>query len=118
MIDRAKLKSGIILDENLYYFDWTASGLAFRQIEDECEFILKTYSNTHSQCSSCAKITSDYYDNARLGLKASLELGDDFYLLPCGYGSTAAIKKFQELLGIYMPPATRNRLFGTKNLKK
>ncbi len=118
MIDRAKLKSGIILDENLYYFDWTASGLAFRQIEDECEFILKTYSNTHSQCSSCAKITSDYYDNARLGLKASLELGDDFYLLPCGYGSTAAIKKFQELLGIYMPPATRNRLFGTKTLKK
>lgn len=118
MIEHTRLKSGIILDENLHYFDWTASGLAFKPIENECEFILKTYSNTHSQCSSCAKITGDYYDNARLGLKANLDLGDDFYLLACGYGSTGAIKKFQEILGIYIPPATRNRLFGTQEMQK
>lgn len=118
MINEAKLKSGIILKDDLHYFDWTASGLAYAPIEAECEYTLKTYSNTHSQCSSCAKITSDYYEGARLGLKASLELGDEFYLLPCGYGSTGAIKKFQEILGLYIPPATRNRLFGAIQSQK
>jgi selenocysteine lyase/cysteine desulfurase len=30
-------------------------------------------------------------------------------LIPCGTGATGAIKRFQELLGIYIPPATRQR---------
>jgi selenocysteine lyase/cysteine desulfurase len=36
-------------------------------------------------------------------------LEKDFVLLPCGTGATGAIKKFQELLGLYIPPATKAR---------
>jgi len=91
------------------YFDYTASGLAYTPIEERIQEVLTTYANTHSEFASDAKRTSYYYDIARENLKKHLELEKDFVLLPCGTGATGAIKKFQELLGIYMPPATRNR---------
>ena len=91
------------------YFDYTASGLAFRQIENRIRDVLETYANTHSKESSNANITSEYYNNAILSLEKNLELNNQFAILPTGCGSTAAIKKFQELLGLYIPPATKKR---------
>lgn len=104
-------KNGIILKEGIKYFDFTASGLAFKPIEDEILRVLKTYSNTHSEASELARITSDYYDRAKAGLKNLLEIDSNkFYLMPCGYGATSAIKKFQEIMGIYIPPKTKEIL--------
>ncbi|MDD2790408.1 MAG: aminotransferase class V-fold PLP-dependent enzyme [Sulfurimonas sp.] len=91
------------------YFDYTASALAFRPIENRIQEVLTTYANTHSDLASDSKTTSYYYDIARENLKKYLELDNDFVLLPCGTGATGAIKKFQELLGIYIPPATKSR---------
>lgn len=91
------------------YFDYTASGLAYAPIEERLKEVLNTYANTHSEFASDAKTTSFNYDIARENLKKYLALEDDFILLPCGSGATGAIKKFQELLGVYIPPATRNR---------
>lgn len=99
------------------YFDYTASGLAFRAIENRIHDVLETYANTHSKEASNADKTSNYYEMARINLAKSLELNDDYALLPIGCGSTAAIKKFQELLGIYIPPATIKR-FGISVAKK
>lgn len=104
------IKNDIILKEGIYYFDFTASGLACKSVEKQILSILSTYANTHSECSSCARTTMQHYEKARRELKKLLELSDDFYLMPCGYGSSAAIKKFQELLGIYIPPMLRKRL--------
>ncbi len=103
-------KEDIILKEGVFYFDWTASGLAYRPIENEILRILKTYANTHSEASEHARITSEYYEKAKIGLKNLLELDDKFYLFACGFGATAAIKKFQELMGIYIPPMSREFL--------
>lgn len=103
-------KDNIILKQGVYYFDWTASGLAYKPIENEILRVLKTYANTHSQASEHAVITTNYYEKARTGLKNLLDLNDKFYLFPCGFGATAAIKKFQELMGIYIPPMTRKFL--------
>ena len=91
------------------YFDYTASGLAYEPIERRIQEVLTTYANTHSEFASDAKTTSFYYDIARENLKKHLDLEKDFVLLPCGTGATGAIKKFQELLGLYVPPATRAR---------
>ena len=91
------------------YFDYTASGLGFEPIEQRLQEVLTTYANTHSEFASDAKTTSFYYDIARENLKGFLALDNDFVLLPCGTGATGAIKKFQELLGLYIPPATRAR---------
>jgi selenocysteine lyase/cysteine desulfurase len=91
------------------YFDYTASGLGFRPIETRIRDVLETYANTHSKESSNANITNQYYIQAVDSLKNSLELSKEFAIIPSGCGATAAIKKFQELLGIYIPPATKKR---------
>ncbi len=93
-----------------HYFDYTASGLGFKPIENRIYDVLKTYANTHSKESSMSDKTSSYYEEAINSLKNSFELTSDFVILPCGNGATAAIKKLQELLGLYVPPATKNRL--------
>jgi selenocysteine lyase/cysteine desulfurase len=72
--------------------------------------MLTTYANTHSKESSMANQTHQFYEEALDNLKKSLELNDDFEIIPSGCGSTAAIKRFQELLGVYIPPATKKRL--------
>lgn len=111
-------KEDIVLKEGVFYFDWTASGLAYRPIENEILRILKTYANTHSEASEHARITSEYYEKAKIGLKNLLEIDDKFYLFACGFGATAAIKKFQELMGIYIPPMSREFLkLDIKNLE-
>ena len=92
------------------YFDYTASGLGFKPIENRIYDVLKTYANTHSKEASMANITSTYYDTAIQSLHNSLDVSEDFAILPSGCGSTSAIKKFQELLGLYIPPATLKRL--------
>ena len=71
--------------------------------------ILKTYANTHSEVASSAIQTSKYYAQARLDIKEALEIDESFYVFPCGTGATGAIKKFQELMGIYIPPKTLGR---------
>ncbi|WP_294965248.1 aminotransferase class V-fold PLP-dependent enzyme [Sulfurimonas sp.] len=104
-----QIADGIIGVNKENYFDYTASGLAYEPIEQRLQEVLTTYANTHSEFASDARTTSFYYDIARENLKEHLELEKDFVLLPCGTGATGAIKKFQELLGLYIPPATRAR---------
>ncbi|NLM99916.1 MAG: aminotransferase class V-fold PLP-dependent enzyme [Campylobacteraceae bacterium] len=104
-----KIREGIISLPNILYFDYTASGQAYAPIERKIRNILKTYANTHSEVSSNAKKTQYYYEKARKSLRKSLEIDDSFYILPCGTGATGAIKKFQEILGIYCPPMTKKR---------
>lgn len=109
MVNLEHIRKNIILKNGVHYFDYTASGLGFQDIENELLNILKTYANTHSDSSSNAIITQNLYETARDELKDLLELDDSFYLFPCGFGSTSAIKKFQEILGLYIPPATKKR---------
>jgi selenocysteine lyase/cysteine desulfurase len=104
-----KILENIIIEPTRRYFDFTASGLAYREVEEKIEETLLTYANTHSNTNKNAIVTAEYYDRARLSLKRSLELDESFCLLPCGTGASGAIKKFQELLGIYIPPKTKQR---------
>lgn len=104
-----EIRSNIICQEGILYFDYTASGLAYKKIEDRISEVLKTYANTHSEVSSNAVKTSEYYESARESLHKTLKVGKEFYILPCGTGATGAIKKFQELLGLYIPPVTKKR---------
>lgn len=104
-----EIRKNIIRDKKILYFDYTASGQAYRPIEKEILDVLKTYANTHSEVASSAVKTSAYYAKARSELKKALEIDERFYLLPCGNGATGAIKKFQELMGIYIPPKSLKR---------
>ncbi len=104
-----RIRDNIITGKHILYFDYTASGQAYVPIENIIQDILKTYANTHSEVSSSAVTTSKLYEKAREDLKYALGVDESFYLLPTGTGATGAIKRFQELLGIYIPPRTRQR---------
>lgn len=91
------------------YFDFTASGLAYEPIEARMHEVLETYANTHSKEASMAARTDRYYRQAREHLKSLLGLDEEFALMPCGCGATGAVKRLQEILGLYIPPATRAR---------
>lgn len=109
MLKIDEVRKNIILKDGIYYFDYTASGLAYEPIEREILSFLKTYANTHSDSSSSAILTQKRYEKARSEIKNSLGLNDDFYLIACGTGASGAIKKFQEITGLYIPPKTRKR---------
>ena len=98
------------------YFDYTASGLAYAPIERKIAKYLKTYANTHSESASNALKTQKRYEKARQSLKDALGLDERFYLISAGCGATGAIKKFQEIMGLYLPPMSANRL-GEERLK-
>lgn len=104
------IKKNIVCKSNILYFDFTASGLAYKPIEKKMQKILKTYANTHSEVSSNARQTSKYYENARKSLYKSLEINNNFYIIPTGTGATGAIKRFQEIMGLFIPPSTKKRI--------
>ena len=106
---RAELVEQTVGLHKQHYFDYTASGLAYEPIEARIREVLQTYANTHSKEAAMASLTGSYYEAARQNLAISLGLDEHFVILPAGCGSTKAIKRFQELLGLYIPPATRKR---------
>ncbi|MBZ7937059.1 aminotransferase class V-fold PLP-dependent enzyme, partial [Campylobacter molothri] len=105
------LKQQIILKKGVLHFDFTASALALKCIEKQIAKILPTYANTHSDSSLNSFKTQQFYEQARDDIKKSLKLNKEFALIACGTGSSSAIKKFQELLGIYLPPLIKEKYF-------
>lgn len=117
MQELKNLKNDIIKDKRTYYFDFTASALALKSVEKKMFKIMQTYANTHSHSSLHSFQTQEHYEKARQNIKKSLKLSKEFALINCGTGSTAAIKKFQELLGIYAPPKLKEKYFSKLDIK-
>lgn len=99
------IRNDIILQKDTFYFDWTASGLESKIISQRLQSILGRYANTHSITSKNATFISSLYFEAKDRLREYLGLGDDFYIIPCGSGASGAIKKYQEIKGLYLPPS-------------
>lgn len=116
MVSIDEIRKNIILKKGVRYFDYTASGLAYAPIERKIAKYLKTYANTHSESASNALKTQKRYEKARQRLKDALGLDERFYLISAGCGATGAIKKFEEIMGLYLPPMSANRL-GEERLK-
>ena len=116
MVSIDEIRKNIILKKGVRYFDYTASGLAYAPIERRIAKYLKTYANTHSESASNALKTQKRYEKARQRLKDALGLDERFYLISAGCGATGAIKKFEEIMGLYLPPMSANRL-GEESLK-
>ena len=110
MVSIDEIRKNIILKKGVRYFDYTASGLAYAPIERKIAKYLKTYANTHSESASNALKTQKRYEKARQSLKDALGLDERFYLISAGCGATGAIKKFEEIMGLYLPPMSANRL--------
>lgn len=104
------IRNDIILERDSLYFDFSASGLESRVIARRIQSILGRYANTHSANSRNANFIGEVYKDAKVRLKELLGLSEDFFVIPSGYGASGAMKKYQEIKGLYIPPKLRANL--------
>jgi selenocysteine lyase/cysteine desulfurase len=96
-------------DRHLLYADYTASGRGLRFIEDMLLNILKSYANTHTEDDYTGKFTTRLLHTAEEKIKRMVNAGPDGKIIPIGSGTTGALKKLQEIIGVSIPPVTRER---------
>ncbi|GAB2232156.1 hypothetical protein Drorol1_Dr00011183 [Drosera rotundifolia] len=92
------------------YADTTASGRSLRYIEDYIvSHVLPFYGNTHTSDSYVGYRSTRMMNEASQYIKKCLGGTTNDALLFCGSGTTAAIKRLQEVMGIAIPSILRDR---------
>ncbi|XP_075657075.1 uncharacterized protein LOC142627158 [Castanea sativa] len=95
----------------LTYADHTASGRSLQYIETFInDNVLPFYGNTHTCDSHVGHWTTKMVHEAASYIKKSLGGGQEDALLFCGSGTTAAIKRLQEVMGIAVPSILKDRV--------
>jgi selenocysteine lyase/cysteine desulfurase len=96
----------------LTYVDHTASGRAVEFLEDYLRRVLALYGNTHTEDDATGCITTARLQQAERIIKRSVNAGPHYHIIEAGAGTTAAIHRLQEILGIYIPPAAKELFRG------
>ncbi|MGB7294954.1 MAG: aminotransferase class V-fold PLP-dependent enzyme [Candidatus Aminicenantales bacterium] len=95
---------------HMVYADYTASGRGLHVIEEKLIRIQRSYANTHTEDDFSGKRMNRLYHQALAQIKDMVNAGERGRVFPVGSGSTGALKKLQEISGVYIPPLTRERL--------
>jgi selenocysteine lyase/cysteine desulfurase len=95
---------------HMFYADYTASGRALGFIEDRMREIERSYANTHTEDDYSGRTMTRLYHAALDRIRELVHAGPGGKVFPIGSGSTGALKKLQEILGVYIPPLTRERI--------
>jgi selenocysteine lyase/cysteine desulfurase len=101
---------------NMLYADYTASGRGVKFIEEKIEDILSSYANTHTEDDYSGKYLTVLFHKALEKIKELVNAGGSGKIISVGSGSTGALKKLQEIIGVYIPPVTRERIFASIEL--
>ena len=96
----------------LVYADFTASGRQLAFVEDHLRVLAATYANAHTEDSHTGRTATRLLHDAEAAIKAAVGAGPGGKVVACGAGSTAAIHKLQEFLGVAVPPVTLHALAG------
>jgi selenocysteine lyase/cysteine desulfurase len=90
--------------KQIIYADWTASGRAYRPIE-EClqKEIMPFVGNTHTEATITGTLMSKAYEGAKVIIKQHVHANSNDALVFCGSGMTGAVNKLQRLLGLRVP---------------
>ncbi|KAK9112587.1 hypothetical protein Scep_020106 [Stephania cephalantha] len=95
----------------LTYADQTASGRCLQYVENFiAENVLPYYGNTHTEDSFVGHRMTKMVSKAAKYVKGCLGGGPEDAILFCGTGTTGAIKKLQEMMGITVPSTLRSRV--------
>ncbi len=94
----------------LVYADYTASGRGLSSIENHISRILQFYANTHTEDTFTGKTMSRLLHDAEKIIKEAVNAGPKGKIIFTGSGTTGGITKLQEILGVFWPPATRERV--------
>ena len=94
----------------LVYADYTASGRALGFVEDFIrEHVLPLYANTHTEASATGRQMTALREEARQIIHRAVNGRSDDVVLFTGTGSTAAIDKLVQVLGLRLPERLRLR---------
>jgi selenocysteine lyase/cysteine desulfurase len=96
---------------NILYADYTASGRGVRFIEEKIQNILCSYANTHTEDDYSGKYLTQLFRKAQDRIKEHVNAGPRGKVVCVGSGSTGALKKLQEIIGVTIPPVTWERIF-------
>ena len=87
--------------KKVLYADWAASGRLYQPIEDYISNTLGPYvANTHTETSLTGRLMTDAYHQAQTIIKSHVNASEDDRIIFAGFGMTAAINKFQRILGL------------------
>lgn len=88
----------------IVYADWTASGRLYGPIEERLARGLGPFvANTHTETIVTGTRMTQAYRRAHALLKQHVNAGPEDVILTPGFGMTAAINKFQRILGLRIP---------------
>lgn len=111
IIGRKQVISTPFGNKTMVYADYTASGRALKIVTELMDSILPMYANTHTDDSSTGRyMTTLLHDALKVILQSTKAHVDQYVPLCTGTGATGAIKKLQEILGVYIPSATKINL--------
>ncbi len=103
-------------ERHLLYADYTASGRGLQMIEEKIWNIEKSYANTHTEDDYAGKYLTQLLHQAETKIKELVNAGPHGKIIMTGSGTTGALKKLQEVIGVYIPPVTRERI--TKSIRE
>lgn len=94
----------------LVYADYTASGRGLYSIENYLMKILQYYANTHTEDDFTGSTMTKLLHEAEKQIKKLVNAGEKGKIIFTESGTTGGITKLQEILGVFWPPATRERV--------
>ncbi|MSQ97896.1 MAG: aminotransferase class V-fold PLP-dependent enzyme [Xanthomonadales bacterium] len=96
----------------MVYADYTASGRCLTLVERYLQNLQRIYVNSHTEDDISGRSMTHLLEEAENSIKRSVNAGPTGRIVPVGSGATGAIDKFQQIIGIMLPPATRQNLDG------
>lgn len=98
-------------DRLMVYCDYTASGRSLLFIERYLMELQRHYANSHTEDDITGRSMTRILRQAERFIKEAVNAGPDGRIVSVGFGSTAAIDRFQQIVGVALPPATGDMLF-------
>lgn len=100
-------------ERRVTYADHIASGRPLRSVEERLlASVLPLYANTHTEDSATGAHTTHLMHEAGAYIKRRLGADERYRLVFAGTGTTGAIKRMQEILGLAVPSTLRERVLG------
>lgn len=96
---------------HMLYADYTASGRGLKNIEEKMQKILFSYANTHTEDDYSGKYLTTLLHQAEERIKEIVNAGEHGKIIMTGSGATGALLKLQEIIGVYIPPVTKERVY-------
>ena len=95
----------------LTYADYIASGRGLKWVEETLSGrVLPLYANTHTEDSRSGAQTTALAHQASEYIKGQLGADGHCKLVFCGSGSTAAVRRIQDILGLSVPSSRRDEV--------